>query len=200
MLLLIEQLARALGEPILTAAGQKRFDRHSWRSTGAVWLAGMRLDLYRIQLIARWASAMVLHYARLAPLKDITERVRELETVNSLGEVIKALTDDLASMKNKLAKMDSNTKALLEKEVAIAVAADQAKKQTPKYVTNTTTGCCHLVSLATREPRYWPSACTWEFGFAPHTISDFPAERWQDTCGRCFPEARRRIERNAGVV
>ena len=154
MLLLIEQLARALGEHILTAAGQKRFDRHSWRSTGAVWLAGTRLYLYRIQLIARWASAMVLHYARLAPLKDITERVRELETVNSLGKVIKPLTDDLASMKNKLAKMDSNTKALLEKEVAIAVAADQAKKQTPKYVTNTTTGCCHLVAMATGEPRY----------------------------------------------
>ena len=83
MLLLIEQLAKAVGEQTLTAAGQERFGRHSWRSTGAVWLAGMRLDLYRVQLFAIWASAMVLHYARLAPLKDITEHVRELETVNS---------------------------------------------------------------------------------------------------------------------
>ena len=165
-----------------------------------MWLAGMRLDLFRIQLLARWASAIVLHYARLAPLKDITEHVRELETANSLGKVIKALKDDLASMKKKMAKMDDNTKSLLQREVSIAVATDKAKERRPQYVTNTTTGCCNLVALAQGEPRYWASACTWEFGFAPHSISDFPAERWQDTCGRCFPEVRRRMKRDAGVV
>ena len=39
MLLLIEQLARAIGEQIHRALG-----REIYRSAGAVWLAGMRLD------------------------------------------------------------------------------------------------------------------------------------------------------------
>ena len=199
MLALIEFLARSIGEQIFTASGVRLIGRHSWRSAGAVWLAGMRLDLYRIQLIARWASAIVLHYARLAPLKDITEHVRELGTVNSLGKVIKYLKDDLTQMKKKLLKMDANAKTLLEKEVTVAIATEQAKKTAPKFVVNSVTGCCHLIAVASGEPRSWSSACTWEFGFAPHTFADVPAERWQDTCGRCFPDARRRMKRDAGV-
>ena len=37
MLALIERLAQLAGEPIFTAAGQRRYGRHSWRSAGAVY-------------------------------------------------------------------------------------------------------------------------------------------------------------------
>ena len=50
---LVEELASITGEPLLTAAGQKRYGRHSWRSTGAVRLTSKRVELFRIQLLAR---------------------------------------------------------------------------------------------------------------------------------------------------
>ena len=104
-----------------------------------------------------------------------------------MGKVIKGFKDDLSQTKNNLINMDANTKTLLEEEVTVALATEQAKKKAPHVVINSVAGCCHLIALATGDPRYWSSACAWEFGFAPHTFSDVTAERWQDTCGRCFP-------------
>ena len=114
MLALIERLAQLAGEPIFTAAGQRRYGRHSWISTGAVYLASKGVELQRIQLLARWSSPIILHYARLAPLSGLTAHLRELEEVNSLGKVVKAPKDEITNMNTKLKSMDENTRRLLD--------------------------------------------------------------------------------------
>ena len=76
MLALVEWIATAIGEPLKTKAGARRYGKHSWRSTGAVWLTSQRVELFRVQLLARWASSVIVHYARLAPLHGLTEHVK----------------------------------------------------------------------------------------------------------------------------
>ena len=76
MVQVVEWLAQATGEELCTSSGVRRFGKHSWRSTGAVVLAAFGLELWKIQLLERWASAQVLHYARLAPLTGLTAQVK----------------------------------------------------------------------------------------------------------------------------
>ena len=71
MVQLVEEIARRTGESVLTPDGRRRYGKHSWRSTGAVFLS-LFLEIAKIMMLARWASAIVTHYTRLAPLKTIT--------------------------------------------------------------------------------------------------------------------------------
>ena len=184
MLALIEHLAYLAGEPLYTPAGQRRFGRHSWRSTGAVYLAAKRVELLRIQLLARWSSPIILHYARLAPLTGLTEHLKELEEVNSLGKVVKALKDDIASMQKKMT-MDDNTRKLLEREVQLASIQD-APAESTTYVINSKTRCCHTVAYMAGHPDTWLTRCGFEFGVVPRELKDTPSTHWEDICHRCL--------------
>ena len=68
MVELVDEIARISGKQIVNAQGVRRFGKHSWRSTGAVWLTGaMMIEIMKVQMLARWASPVVTHYTRLAP-------------------------------------------------------------------------------------------------------------------------------------
>ena len=69
----IELVALMCGEPITTKGGLKRFGKHSFRATGAVWLTAMGVEIYKVQILGRWICGVVLHYCRLAPLKTIAD-------------------------------------------------------------------------------------------------------------------------------
>ena len=77
MLALIEELAKMTGEAILTHDGRKRFGKHSWRSTGAVFMTSIGIEIFKVQLMGKWACAAVTHYTRLVPLKATTEDFRK---------------------------------------------------------------------------------------------------------------------------
>ena len=68
---LIETLAQLTGEVMVTAEGKNRFGRHSWRAAGAVYITSLGLEVVKIQMLVRWESALITHYARLAPLKTL---------------------------------------------------------------------------------------------------------------------------------
>ena len=86
---LVDAIAELLGQPLCTKSGVRRYGKHSWRATGAVYLTSLRMELYRIQLLARWSSPVIMHYARLAPLTNITEHVRELQVAENMSNMIK---------------------------------------------------------------------------------------------------------------
>jgi integrase len=64
----IVAMARHLGLAEFAQSGAPRFTGHSFRVTGAMWLAASGIDVWRIQLHGRWGSSTVLRYVRLAPL------------------------------------------------------------------------------------------------------------------------------------
>ena len=78
MIRLVEFIAVATGEKLTLAVGIRRFGKHSWRSTCAACLSGLGIGIHEIMLLARWASAIIMHYARAAPLKIITDDFKRL--------------------------------------------------------------------------------------------------------------------------
>ena len=85
----MELIAAALGDEVRDQAGQRRFTGHTFRVQGAQFLASMGLELFKIQLLARWASPIIMRYAATAPLRAITGDFRRLRQQSSLDDVIK---------------------------------------------------------------------------------------------------------------
>ena len=56
-----------------------------------MYLSGLGIELLKIQMLARWTSAMITHYARLAPLRSITNGFkRTVLAAEAKGGTIKA--------------------------------------------------------------------------------------------------------------
>ena len=87
---LVEHLAIETDEQIHLSSGVLRIGRHTWRSTAAVYFSGppLNLGLSKVQLLARWGSPVILHYARLAPLQGLTAHIKVLNSVGSLGKIV----------------------------------------------------------------------------------------------------------------
>ena len=77
MLKLIEWNAMRTGEDVVDYEGRNSYVKHSWRSTGAVYLTGaVGIEVVKVQLFSRWASPIITHYTRLAPLRSLAEGVK----------------------------------------------------------------------------------------------------------------------------
>ena len=92
MLTFIEELAFMMGEELFTKAGQRRFGKHSRRSTGAVHLALIGLDTFKVQLIGRWLCAIVMRYSRLAPIADVARDYRVASSANKTQDELNTST------------------------------------------------------------------------------------------------------------
>ena len=91
-------LAQSLGLPSHTLSGALRFTGHSFRVTGAIFLASSGIDVWRIQLHGRWGSDTVLRYVRLAPLGN--SLALEASLGRDLTEVRTAILDAKATLAN----------------------------------------------------------------------------------------------------
>jgi hypothetical protein len=83
-----EQLARRLGEPLVDDVGRNRFGGHSARVSGACFLANTGLELYKLAVLARWASPVLLRYVEEAPLKSITDHGKPFLAGHNLHDVL----------------------------------------------------------------------------------------------------------------
>ena len=101
-----DAVAARTGEAIKDDNGDNKFGNHSWRSAGAVYLSGLGVEIFVIQLLARWACALVVHYTRLAPLKAIaTDFGRALATkrqVHSTKEENMSMAEATQQLKGQL--------------------------------------------------------------------------------------------------
>ena len=68
-----EALHSRLNIPFLDEDGNKLRGGHSMRLAGARLLSAAGLRLYQVELMARWKSPMLIHYAQSAPLKRVTQ-------------------------------------------------------------------------------------------------------------------------------
>ena len=82
-----------------TRSGAPRFTGHTFRVSGAMWLAASGIDLWRIQLHGRWGSDTVLRYVRLAPL------AKTLALEASMGKDLSDVRAALLQAKATLADM-----------------------------------------------------------------------------------------------
>ena len=79
----MDHLATRTGAPITNEVGENCRRRHVWRVMGAMELAIINVDMYRIELLGRWGSDVAMRYAKLAPLANLTEHAKGLQTTAS---------------------------------------------------------------------------------------------------------------------
>ena len=149
------------------------------------------MELFKIQLLARWESSVIMHYARLAPIKGVAQQTVTLKTQTRLPDIIKELQASVAEMRTKLDSMDVQTRAHLEDELAID-GADQdpsVDMVSLPYLLNLDANSHHrLVTAMESMPSSWKTKCGWKFHeasfrFIPRVLPS----KADDVCKRCFP-------------
>ena len=195
MLLLIEEIAQRLHEELYTKAGQRRFGKHSWRSTGAVHLSGIGLDTIKVQLIGRWMCAVVLRYVRDAPIADIARDYKTAARAkNAEAEMKKSsalnnqLRDDLDSWMLKY-----KTEVTRLEELIAAVERTCAPRQ---YVVNRRTRKIHKILTSVSDAGSAAIAyCGWQYGLAPISChASLPSGAKKDYCAACLADVRASIK------
>eukprot|EP00971_Amphidinium_carterae_P255328 5068872-Amphidinium_carterae.1 len=73
MVRMIERLAGMCGEDLVDVHGVNKYGGHTARVEGARRLTSIGVDMHKVQLLARWASPMILRYAGEAPLDSLTQ-------------------------------------------------------------------------------------------------------------------------------
>ena len=81
------------------------------RVSGAQALASLGIDLYKIELLARWRSPMIFHYARNAPTRAITQNVRDLTEKATLEQVVKNLAVKLDTLMDQVTELSRDQQA-----------------------------------------------------------------------------------------
>ena len=193
MAALVDYFTGALGAPLLSTAGGRRFGKHSWRATGAVYLSSLQLELFKIQLMARWSSPIIMRYARSASLQGLTAHVADLQSGSSLAKTLKGLQSRVDEVDAKLAALDVHTANHLRQELASASRcgghlSDRVQEEGYRFVVNTVTSKCHGILTHLGFPtKHWETKCGWKFGFAPHMVVTQPLDDRALSCSRCHP-------------
>lgn len=83
VVLAIEALAKLSGQEVHHPDGTPRYGGRSLRVTGAQYLASIGIEIFKIQVLARWESDIVLRYVREAPLAAIATDVKRARSCHT---------------------------------------------------------------------------------------------------------------------
>ena len=185
---LVDALALKSGEQLETPDGQRAYDQHSCRSTGPVYLSSLGIELLKIQMLARWASPIITHYTRLAPLRSITNGFKRAILNTAPRHDKKAIKDDtkaaakpkgcdikkvLGVMKTELQKYEAEIR---EPNILIQRTRHELGPRT--YVTNMKTQVVHRIGTTIEEAGlHARTLCGWRYAAKEKLSVDAPAVR-----------------------
>ena len=121
----VHAIATKLNLDLFTPSGASLFSGHSFRVTGAQFMASCGIDVWRIQLHGRWGSASVLRYIRLSPLAP------SLALEAALGRDLRQVQEAIIAAKAELARAsphDGGTEPL-QRRLEAALGPDLAAAQ-----------------------------------------------------------------------
>jgi hypothetical protein len=136
-----EQLAIRLGEPLVDDLGRNRFGGHSARVSGARFLANAGLELYKLAVLARWASPVLLRYVGEAPLKSITDDCKRLLAGHNLHDVLQDVLARQLGSTGALPNVRCEIPELIAENTTI-IRVDEAI-QPHKFLLNPATSIMH---------------------------------------------------------
>jgi hypothetical protein len=166
------------------------------------------MELFKLQLLARWSSDVIRRYVRESPLSTLTSDYLKVAQGNSLEEIISHLQASTEEAHRKLEAFDSNTQMLLEVERRsrkTALGAPPGQNLAPNvvvsYVENLKSEAVHkaLVYSADVSPLLWSTVCGWKFGKALVQRRESLSCSWSQICDKCLPAVRRQAKQNAGA-
>jgi hypothetical protein len=165
-----EHWASETGEPLIDAMGRRRIGGHTARVSGARYLAGIGLEVFKLCVLARWASATVLRYVQLAPLKTITADVKRLLTGESLHRIVSDIKAELARGSRR--EIDANLQACMSRVESLSLQVNSLASGSPRFIQNALTKCIHGVSTCSLDDSVdtWRTHCGWLFGRSRHRL------------------------------
>ena len=180
----INRLVSLYGSPTIDAHGRNLFGGHSLRTGGAVTLSGLGLDSARIEGLARWSSPMLLHYAKLAPLRTLTQEYRrkahEADVLNSTHQ----LEGRIAALEATLAKLTVR----LDNEDTADVVDSSMNHGLDIYVKNFDSNKWHLSVVHEVANSTGITECKWRYTRHNSFTSDAePTGPGVAVCNRCLP-------------
>ena len=101
--------AKQMGLPISGPTGLRLFTGHSGRATGAQHLAGLGVELWRIQLFGRWGSDAFVLYVRDAPLANLHRLAQETSLSASMASAKSELASLLKQVQDLRLSVESST-------------------------------------------------------------------------------------------
>ena len=175
----LEELLSTRGVTITDKMGRRLFGGHSFRVTGSRYWVAMGLEVFKLQVFARWGSNVVLRYVAEAPLANLTQVLRGSSSeIAPMGSVASRLEQFVVDAQ---AQMDA-----LRGEVDRIGCTIR-----PACVLNECSQIWHRVLIcgATHPPLHWKARCGWRFGLAAHTLASAPPADagCAQLCERCYP-------------
>ena len=190
----LEKTVEAYGGAVAGPTGKRLLGGHSFRVSGAQRLASIGVEVVKIAILARWSSNVVLRYVREAPLDNIADEVKALESKRDLLRHIKMLCNGAAALDTKLGNLEAQLQQLaLDRNKQFQEWLAKAKVSPLPFVSNAALRepKLHkvLVDGADVLPSLWRTRCGKRFGFWQLTrladCSDVPAEQ---KCKNCFKQ------------
>lgn len=202
-----EKVHLKLNLPIYDDGGFRMLGGHSMRLTGARLLSSSGMHLYQVELMARWKSPMLIHYAQSAPLAKITQEFQQAKEGTDLSsklDVIRKQMDELrttpsasqstcdmeprlAKLENDLTALDARTKHMIKEE--ITQVRQRWNLRPADFIFNNSSRTWHIVGIdgIGHHPETWTTKCGWKFGFAKFTRSLTPPSVDARRCDKCWP-------------
>jgi hypothetical protein len=200
------EIAKSIGISTECAGG------HVCRISGARHLARINVDIWLIQLMARWQSPVVLRYIQDAPLHMVTDLYKRNMAQSTLDKTLECLSSQVAALSGKLASMKSDTLVALREtmecrqmQVALpplvdpdAAAVSSCRVLAPSrmmeahFVRNDASGIVHRPLTFSHEVarEAWRTACGWAFAGASFSTRESLTTHHRQICGSCLPEEK----------
>eukprot|EP00971_Amphidinium_carterae_P349352 6490973-Amphidinium_carterae.1 len=187
----IRAAAQKVGIGVHDEYGQPKFGGHSLRTGGAHYLAQHGVELLKIELLGRWRSPLVTHYAGLAPLADLAADLNRRKLGHHLREVVEQVSSNMSLLQTRMASWEDKAQLWLDRERLSRqeFQAELLSKLMPKLVLNTGSGVLHKTeSRRDDHPQDWKTVCGWRYGTTGHQwMSSSEDASSFAKCERCFP-------------
>ena len=188
MVVAIEQAVETIDEPARDVAGRRRFGGHSCRVAGSRFWAHHGMEIYKLQIFARWGSDVILRYVADAPLHQVKIPMATRGPSSSSSSSLEVADTTIAKLDAKIVKLTSfvedAVKEVKNLKLDVARLTEEARKD---VVLNVTSGCWHEVLFGDVDiqPALWKTRCGWKFARLNH-VRDSRVPHDATRCDRCF--------------
>lgn len=190
------QIAAKLQLPTSHPNGAPCFTGHSARVTGAMHMASLNIELWRIQLFGRWSSEAFLLYIRDAPLAQLDNLAAESTAQMSIQAAKEQLKDLLRQVETHRAQagpvVEVSQNMLTDCEAALP-ALPAPILISDKLVRNRNAGGKVHLTLdmdPNCHPREWRTRCSWRFALHDTDYEFVDKAPDKVRCRKCFPHLR----------
>ena len=172
----LEHVLGATGHKVLDPSGRKRFGGHSFRVSGSRFWTLRGLEVFKLQIFARWGSDTILRYVADIPLVNITGEVSGSSAAS--GQAIR----ELSTMLDTHVQNARDQIEVMRREIAATRG-----QLNPAFVFNTQSKMWHHVLHAEMgsAPSSWKALCGWRFGVRSHRLSPVQPGGETHWCDRC---------------